>query len=101
MRMETFIRKALGLKAHYVAQLEQASPSEWLAHVERRGQRRLRCGTCGREVGRVAAARRPPRRWRDLALHEQPLVLVYAPYRVWCPHCGLRVERVPRTRGSG
>jgi len=95
MRMETFIRKELGLKAHYVVQVEEASPSELVAHVERRGQRRLRCGTCGREVARVAATRRPSRRWRDLALHGQPLVLVYAPYRVWCPHCGLRVERVP------
>ncbi len=95
MRMQTFIRKALGMKAHYVTGVEQASPTEVVAHVERLGHRRLRCGACGRAVGRVAAARRPPRRWRDLALHGQQLVLEYAPYRVWCPHCGLRVERVP------
>ena len=28
-------------------------------------------------------------------MRDQPLWLVYAPYRVWCPTCGLRVERVP------
>jgi transposase len=43
----------------------------------------------------VATTRRPERRWQDLALRDQPLWLTYAPYRVWCPTCGLRVERVP------
>ena len=28
-------------------------------------------------------------------MREQAVQLVYAPYRVWCETCGLRVERVP------
>jgi len=58
-------------------------------------RRRLRCGACGREATRVAPTRRPARRWRDLAMRDHVVELVYAPHRVWCRHCGLRVERIP------
>jgi transposase len=95
MRMATFIRKALGLKAHRVVRVEETPTGEVVAHIERRAQRRLRCGDCGRGADRVAPRPRPVRQWRDLVLREQPLVLSYAPARVWCRQCGLRVERVP------
>lgn len=96
MRMETFIRKSLGLKAHTVMKVEeQEAEGVLVVHVERLGHRRLRCGECGREAKRVAPTRRPERRWRDLAMREHVVWLVYAPYRVWCQQCGLRVERIP------
>ena len=96
MRMETFIRKALRLKAHMVVKVEEDEAAGALVvHLERLGQRRLRCGVCGLEVPRVAPTRRPLRRWRDLAMREHVVELRYAPARVWCRRCGLRVERVP------
>jgi transposase len=95
MRMETFIRKALRLKAHQVERLEETPAGQLVAYVGRRGRRRLRCGGCGRVADRVAPTPRPVRQWRDLALREHRLVLNYAPFRVWCRGCGLRVERVP------
>jgi transposase len=96
MRMETFIRKALGLKAHRVVLVEEDETGKQLViHVDRREHRRLQCGECGCAVGQVAPTRRPLRRWRDLALREHIVELVYAPCRVRCPRCGLRVERVP------
>lgn len=96
MRMETFIRKALRLKAHTVVRVEaDEAAGELVVHLERLGHRRLRCGACGLEASRVAPTRRPLRRWRDLAMREHLVELRYAPYRVWCPRCGLRVERVP------
>lgn len=96
MRMETFIRKSLKLKAHRVARVEEREAEQTLVvHVERLRQRRLRCGECGRTASRVAPTRRPERRWRDLAMRDHVVELRYAPYRVWCPHCGLRVERIP------
>jgi len=94
MRLETFIRKSLGMKAHTVVQVEE-QPDGVVAHVDRLPGRRLACGECGRPVPKVATTRRPERRWQDLALRDQPFWLVYAPHRVWCPTCGLRVERVP------
>ena len=96
MRMETFIRRGLRLKAHRVVKVEEdAAAAALVVHMERLGYRRLRCGECGREAPRVAATRRPPRSWRDLAMRDQVVELVYAPCRVWCLGCGLRVERVP------
>ena len=96
MRMETFIRKGLRLKAHRVVRIEEDDAvNELVIHLDRREHRRLHCGACGRAATRIAPARRPARRWRDLALREHVLVLVYAPCRVWCARCGLRVERLP------
>jgi len=96
MRMETFIRKALGLKAHTVVKVEEDDAAgELIVRVERLGYRRLRCGECGLEAPAVAPTRRPERRWRDLAMREHLVQLAYAPYRVWCRRCGLRVERLP------
>jgi transposase len=96
MRMDTFIRKALGLKAHRVVKIEEdEAAKELVVHLDRRGHRRLHCGECGRAAWRVAPTRRPARRWRDLALREDVVELIYAPCRVWCVRCGWRVERVP------
>jgi transposase len=96
MRMETFIRKSLGLKAHTVVTIEEDETAQaLLVHIERVGQRRLRCGECGLPAAEVAPTRRPARRWRDLSMRDQVVELMYAPYRVWCRRCGLRVERVP------
>jgi len=91
MRMETFIRKSLGLKAHTVAQVEaREAESELIVRVERLGERHLRCGVCGLPAARTAPTRRPERRWHDLAMRDYTVWLVYAPYRVWCPQYGLR-----------
>ncbi len=43
----------------------------------------------------MATTRRPARRWRDPGCRNTPLWLAYAPHRVSCPTCGLRVERIP------
>jgi transposase len=96
MRLDTFIRKALGLKAHRVVTIEEDEAGKALVvHLDRREHRRLHCGECGRAAMGIAPTRRPERRWRDLALREHLVELVYAPCRVRCPRCGLRVERVP------
>jgi len=95
MRMETFIKKALGLKAHRVVQVEESETGDLAVWIDRVGRRRLQCGRCGRQTARSAPTRRPVRRWRDLAMRTQAVTLLYAPYRVWCPRCGLHVERVP------
>src|SRR3989442_14218768 len=94
MRLETFIRKALRLKAHRVVTVEdEPTPGELVGTAEREGRRPLSCGRCSRAAPRVAGTRRPVRRWRDLAMREHRLVLMDAPYRGWCPHSGPRSER--------
>lgn len=94
--MATFIRNALGLKAHRVVRIEETEADPALiVHLDRRQDRRPQCGECGRAAMRIAPKRRPARRWRDLAMREHRVELVYAPCRVWCGRCGWRVERVP------
>src|SRR4029453_1236830 len=98
MRMETFIRRSLGLKAHTVVKVEEREAEgerELLIYVERLGQRRLRCGVCGLQAQRAAPTRRPGRRWPGRAIRTHTVWLVYAAYRVCCARCGLRVERIP------
>ena len=71
MRMETFITKALGLRAHRVVKIEEDEAARNLVvHLDRREHRRPQCGECGRGAGRIVPTRRPTRRWRDLALRE-------------------------------
>jgi hypothetical protein len=95
MRLETFIRKSLGMKAHTVVRVKEQPDGGLVAQFDRLPGRRLSSGECGQPAEKVARSRRPARQWQDLALRHQPLWLVYAPSRVWYPTCGLRVERVP------
>jgi len=93
MRIETYIRKSLGMKAHWVTEVVETEQGI-LARVDRLGNRRLRCGQCGLEVKKTRG-RLKERRWRDLSIRDQAFWIVYQPFRVFCPRCGLRVERVP------
>jgi len=43
--IETFIRKQLRLKAHTVTKVEETGEC-MLVHIDRLGQRLLRCGVC-------------------------------------------------------
>jgi transposase len=52
-----------------------------------------RCGQCGRR--RPTYDQSAPRKWRHLALGRTVVWLRYAPRRVDCPDCGVRVEQVP------
>lgn len=92
MRMETFIRKSFGMKAHYVSEVVETSAG-LVATVERLGNRSLACGQCGLET-RATRGHWRKRRWKDLSMRNRPLWIQYSPYRVFCPRCGLRVERV-------
>ena len=92
MRMETFIRKSLGMKAHFVTEIVQTKEG-WVARVERLGNRRLKCSSCGLEVKKTRGRLRQ-RSWKDLSLRKEPFWITYQPFRVLCPRCGLRVEKV-------
>ena len=93
MLIETFIRKQLRLKAHTVTQVEETDEA-MVVHIDRLGQRLLRCGVC-RQRCREVHSTRPEREWRDLAMRQLPLKLRYYPRRVDCPRCGVRVEDFP------
>ena len=52
MRMETFLRKQLGLTAHTVTRVEETAKAI-IVHIDRLGQRLLRCGVCRRRCRAV------------------------------------------------
>jgi transposase len=52
-----------------------------------------RCGCCGRRCPGYDQA--PPRRWQHLPVGSVRIWIDYAPRRVHCPECGIRIERVP------
>ena len=55
--------------------------------------RRSRCGVCGGRA--VRYDRQPARLWRHLPWGRVTVWLRYAPWRVSCERCGVRVEQVP------
>jgi transposase len=91
--VETFLRKQLGLKAHTVTKVEETE-SYMVVHIDRLGERLLRCGVCRQRCRKVHSVRKV-REWRDLSMRKLPLKLRYRPRRVLCPRCGLRVEDFP------
>lgn len=94
MRMETFIRKQLRMKSHYVSRIEETD-STLIAYVERIGRRRLSCSRCRRPCPKTHG-RTSSRRWRDLSMRDRSLELVYRPFRVVCIRCKrVKVEKVP------
>ncbi len=95
MRMETFIRKQLGMKSHYVARVEETEDAV-IAYVERIGRRQLNCARCGLPCKSTHGRSKKQRTWRDLSLRKSPMKISYRPFRVCCHRCKkVKVEKVP------
>jgi transposase len=94
MRMDGYIRRGLGMKAHRVVQVRE-SGDLLVAEVERIDGRKLCCGRCGRRCRWTKGQAEAERCWRDLAYGEKWLVVCYRPWRVTCPTCGVTTEGVP------
>ncbi len=91
MRISTVFRKLLAVTAMVVRSVLM-SGAEVVVAVKPLW-RRPRCGECG-EVG-PSYDTCGERTWRHLALGRSPFLLRYAPRRVGCSTCGVRVEQVP------
>jgi transposase len=66
--------------------------------VRERSNSRPICSQCGRRG--PGYDRLPARRYEFVPLWALPVFLVYAPRRVHCRHCGVKVERVPWAEGK-
>jgi transposase len=64
----------------------------------KRGNRKLVCSGCGRRLEEAHDARE--REIRDLPCMEFRTTVVIEVYRVCCPECGIKVERVPQLPGK-
>jgi len=93
MRLRSFIRKGLRLKAHRVCRIHEEG-ERLVVEIEWIEGRRLMCGQCSRRTRKIHS-RQAVREWRDLSMRDKNLVLRYAPRRIRCPACGPRVEHLP------
>src|SRR5882724_11347854 len=60
----------------------------------KRGNRKLICSGCGRKFS--DAHDYYQREVRDLPWRKYRTTVIIEPYRVYCPECGVRVEKVPQ-----
>ena len=97
MLVESIVRKTLGLKRHRVQRAKEVNGSVvvWLLP-----NRRLRplCSACESEG--PGYDRLKERRWKHVPLWGIPVILVYAPRRVSCSRCGVKVEAIPWAQGK-
>ena len=93
MRATTILRRVVGVVTLFVSGMD--FDKGWVIDVHPRWQK-PRCGMCGRRC--PGYDQRPARLWRHLGLGRCRVWLRYAPRRVDCPDCGVRVEQVPWAR---
>ena len=76
------------------ASFDESQPSPTLrVRMRARANGRAICDGCGK--ARPGYDRQPERSWTFVPLWQIAVLLVYAPRRVNCPSCGVKVERVP------
>lgn len=97
LRPTTILRRLLGVTQLHVQDAHIAADGPLALRV-RPSWRRSRCGACGRRAPRYD--RRPLRQWLHVPWGRTPVWLQYAPWRVSCRQCGVRVERVPWAVGN-
>lgn len=97
MLVESIVRRTLGLNDHRVVSVEEAA-GRLLVRLELKTGRRLPCSGCRHR--RRVRDRLAVRGFRHVPLWGIPVRLEYAPARVRCKRCGVKVEQIPWARGK-
>lgn len=97
MLVEKIVRETLGLKDHRVVSVERDGGG-LTVQIDRKKGRHAPCSGCG--VRGPVRDRLQRRVWRHVPLWGLAVVLSYAPRRVRCARCGIRVEAIPWSRGK-
>src|ERR1700691_3182011 len=75
----------------YRSEIEEEAKRLRLWVRRKRGNRKLECSGCGRRMAEVYE-----REVRDLPWSEYGTTVVIVLYRVRCPDCGIKAEKVPQ-----
>lgn len=97
MLIESIIRKTLGLKRHCVKQVIEER-DHLTAYLCPDSRYKLICSICYCQAPGYDTLKE--RRWKHVPLWGIPMILVYAPRRVQCHTCGVKVESIPWTQGK-
>jgi len=92
MLVASLVRRTLGVTDHRVVSATE-EPSGLMVRLDRKRLRRLPCSVCGTRC--PVYDRLAERPWRHVPLWGIPAQIVYAPARVRCPTCGVKVEKIP------
>ena len=97
MLVENLIKETVEMQGFRIIEVRRTG--EGLeAKIEPDGRFSPRCGICGARA--VYRDRRQERRFRHVPLWGMEVYFVYAPRRVTCPVCGVRVEALPWVSGK-
>ena len=77
----------------YRSEIDEEDKTLRLWVRRKRGKRKLECSGCGRRVNEIAETYE--REVRDLPWSEYSTTVVIELYRVGCPDCGIKAEKVP------
>ena len=78
----------------YRSEIDEEAKTLRLWVRRKRGNRKLECSGCGQRIGKVAEVYQ--REVRDLPWSEYRTTVVIELYRVRCPDCGIKAEKVPQ-----
>jgi transposase len=101
MQLKTILNRVQKFKSFVYARVRWAGCDEEPAlevEVAERANGQARCSSCGRR--RPGYDRLPTRRFEFVPLWGIKVFLIYAPRRVMCPLCGVRVEHLPWASGK-
>src|ERR1700756_5435518 len=76
----------------YRSEINEAAKTLRLWVRRKRGNRKLECSGCGRKINEIAEV--CEREVRDLPWSEYRTTVVIELYRVRCPDCGIKAEKV-------
>lgn len=97
MLIESIIRKTLGLKRHCVKRVVEER-DHLIAYLCPDSRYKLICSICYCLAPGYDTLKE--RHWKHVPLWGIPVILVYAPRRVQCRSCGVKVESIPWSQGK-
>ncbi len=97
MLVESIVRKTLGLKRHCVKKVTEEH-GEIVVYLFPDRRCKVVCSSCGSQGPGYDTLKE--RRWKHVPLWGIPVTLVYAPRRIECSNCGIKVEAIPWTQGK-
>jgi transposase len=97
MRVNKFARVLIGIASLFVTWVE--IEGDLIVFTVKPSWKAPRCSKCGKVCPGYDHAHKPVR-WVHLGVGGMRLILEYAPRRVQCPDCGVRVEMVPWARAD-